>query len=302
MTMPRGKHASRKRSSAKRRTVGLALGGGWARGIAHIGVLKALREAAVPIDRIVGTSMGALVGGLYAATGDIEFLEHVFSKLTRDDVLPLHALFTKKHGTLFRDQALARELETKIKGVAIERCAIPFAAVATDVENGRPVVLDKGPLVDAIRASTALPIIFNPVKFGGRLLMDGGFSDPVPADVARAKGAAVVIAVDVTSRWLNVADEPVSLGNMTNVLSNILSAAEYQLARPVLATADVVLRPPVFMHGRLAFGEAAGFIAAGENEVRVKIADICRAAGCAVPEQGPLERIFGLIAADDGAR
>ncbi|MBI3638610.1 patatin-like phospholipase family protein [Candidatus Wolfebacteria bacterium] len=183
----------------KKLKVGLALGGGGAKGLAHIGVIKALEAAGIKIDFISGTSMGSLIGGFYAATGDVRVLEELFLKLKKGDIFPMSKLLRKRDGNLFRDKSIIELLEADIKGVKIKDCKIPFAAVATDVKNGEDVIIKKGSLTDAIRASSALPVVFAPVSMGGKLLMDGGFSNPVPADVCRDMGAEIVIAVDVSS-------------------------------------------------------------------------------------------------------
>jgi len=279
----------------RRTTVGLALGGGGARGLAHVGVIKALLRAGIPIDYIAGTSMGALVGGFYAATGDLELVENVFSKLRPGDIVPVSKLILKRSGALFHDQGITRKLEQQLDGMTFSKCKIPFAAIATDVKNGENVIMREGKLIDAIRASIAIPLIFQPVQRGDLLLMDGGFCNPVPADVVRNMGADYVIAVDVTSQWMNLEDEAVNWKNMYSVVSNSLSVIEYQISREILKKADIVLRPPVTQHGWLDFDHADPIIIAGVDEVNMNLKRICAETGTPTPDETPLEKLIDLI-------
>ncbi len=273
----------------------MALGGGGARGLAHVGVIRVLVEAGLPIDYIAGTSIGALVGGFYAATGDLDLLDQTFSRLRRKDIASLGKILMNRDGALFRDASVPELLRSTVARKSIEDCAIPFAAVATDVKNGDAVVMRTGSMDTAIRASIALPLIFQPVKRDDRLLMDGGFSDPVPADVVRQMGADYVIAVDVTSQWVNTADEKVSWTNLYDIVSNALSVIEFQLSREILKHADIVLRPAVLQHGWLAFDRAGELIVAGADVAHEELKDICRQAGYSPPDETPIEHLIDFI-------
>ncbi len=279
----------------KRKKIGLALGGGGARGLAHVGVIRALERAGVSIDYIAGTSMGALVGGLYATTRDLDLLEETFRKLDHKDIFPLAHLITKRDGVLFRNHEIADAVEARFKNKNIEQCEIPFVAIATDVQNGDTVIMDSGPLAKAIHASIALPVMFQPVQRDKRLLMDGGFSNPVPADVVRKMGAEYVIAVDVTSQWVNIADQVVNWRNLYSVISNALSAVEYQISRQILKEADIVLRPPVLNYDWLAFDRAEDLIIAGEDEARNRLGEICDASGYPRPPQTMFDKFIDFI-------
>ncbi len=279
----------------KRKKIGLALGGGGARGLAHVGVIRVLVEAGLPIDYIAGTSIGALVGGFYAATGDLDLLDQTFSRLRRKDIASLGKVLVRRDGALFRDASVPELLGKAIARKSVEDCAIPFAAVATDVKNGDAVVMRTGSMDTAIRASIALPLIFQPVKRDDRLLMDGGFSDPVPADVVRQMGADYVIAVDVTSQWVNTADEKVSWSNLYDIVSNALSVIEYQLSREILKQADLVLRPAVLQHSWLAFDRAGELIVAGADAAREEVKAICNATGYELPDETPIERLIDFL-------
>ncbi len=274
--------------------VGLALGGGAAKGLAHIGVIRTLERAGIEISYIAGTSMGALVGGIYAATKDIGFLENFFLGIREKDVYPAHRMIRKKDGELFKNDLLDL-LENKIDGMNIEECKIPFAAVATGVESGSEIILKKGNLRDAIQASTALPLIFPPTKVNGTLLMDGGFVNPVPADVVRELGAEYVIAVDVSSRWYNLEEESFNPVKLYSVMPRALAIIEYQLARRVLPQANIVLNPPVIGYRWFQFADAKDIIRAGENEARNKLREIFDGTAYTPKEKTPAQKFFDFL-------
>jgi NTE family protein len=175
--------------------IGLALGGGSARGWAHIGVLRALNEAGIHPDIIAGTSIGAVVGGCYVA-GELPALERFALELTRRKVLGFLD-FNFSGSGLITGQRLCNVLNDRLKGVAIEDLSKRFVAVATEIGTGHEIWLSRGRLVDAMRASYALPGIFRPVAINGRWLFDGALVNPVPVSVCRALGARYVIAVNV---------------------------------------------------------------------------------------------------------
>jgi len=176
---------------------GLALGSGSARGLAHVGVIQVLEAYNIPIDIITGTSIGSVVGSLYATGASIDQLEEA-------------ALSMKKSTTLFLiDPALphsglisGKKIEEMLNDLALEDktfddLKIPFAAVATDVESGAEVILTQGKVMDAVRASISIPGVFTPVKYQDYYLVDGGVVDPVPVDVAEKMGADIIIAVSL---------------------------------------------------------------------------------------------------------
>jgi len=183
--------------SPKKLKIGLALGAGAARGWAHIGVLRELLAHGVRPDVVAGTSMGAVVGGCYAAE-KLDQIELFARSLTRRRVFTLMDLsFTG--GSLIAGERLKKALEQELNDLIIEKLNIPFAAVATEVATGHEVWLQRGPLSLAIRASYALPGIFEPVRLADRWLFDGALVNPVPVTVCRALGADFVIAVNVTA-------------------------------------------------------------------------------------------------------
>jgi NTE family protein len=178
-----------------RNKIAVALGGGAARGWAHIGVLKALTAYGLVPKVIAGTSIGAVVGGCYAA-GKLDELEAFVTRLTPRSVLRFLDLDISGGG-LLSGAKLSRTLDTELDGIEIENLEQTFVAVATEIGSGREIWLTKGPLVSAIRASYALPGLFRPVQINGRWLMDGAFVNPVPVAVCRAMEASLVIAVNL---------------------------------------------------------------------------------------------------------
>jgi NTE family protein len=177
--------------------IGLALGSGCARGWAHIGVLRALNEAGIYPDIVVGTSIGAVVGGCYVA-GALDAVENFARDLTRRKVLGFLD-FNFSGSGLITGQRLCNALDEHMKDASIETLSKRFVAVATEIGTGHEVWLSRGRIVDAMRASYALPGIFRPVAIEGRWLFDGALVNPIPVSVCRALGARYVIAVSVNS-------------------------------------------------------------------------------------------------------
>ncbi|OQX80357.1 MAG: hypothetical protein B6D56_05320 [Candidatus Omnitrophica bacterium 4484_70.1] len=185
----------------KKLKVGLALGSGAARGLAHIGVLKALREEGIPIDYISGSSMGALVGAYFASKGEVTTLEEMilgidWKKLAR--LIDPNLIFMLKG--LIHGQKIKELLEVIIGDVEFKDLKIPLTVVATDTNTGEEVIIKEGSVIEAVRASISMPAIFMPVKYGRRFLIDGGVVNPVPAGVVRNMGATFVIACNVIQK------------------------------------------------------------------------------------------------------
>lgn len=227
--------------------VGVALGcGGW-RGLAHIGVLKSLEKHGVRIDYIAGSSVGALVGGLYAFYGGISELEKIVDSIGYRDLARSLSDPTVKLG-LLKGGRLVEFLEKHLQGAKIEDLKVPYKAVATDIITGESIFIDKGSLSKAIRASISIPIMLAPVPIENRKLVDGGVSMPVPTKVVREMGADIVIGVNLYG----------NIFPMTEALDNNairLSAREifrlsYQMLLNKLATenleeADIALNPKI---------------------------------------------------------
>ena len=180
---------------SKKSGIALALGGGAARGWAHIGVLRALDEAGVEINMIAGTSIGALVGGCYLA-GKLDELEDFARSLTKRKVFGLLDLHLGGSG-LFGGMKLTARMEEHMKGTTFDDLAKPFVCVATEIRTGHEIWLSSGSLIKAMRASYALPGVFEPVACNKRLLVDGALVNPVPVSVCRAYEQPLVVAVNL---------------------------------------------------------------------------------------------------------
>jgi NTE family protein len=229
-------------------SIGLVLGSGAARGFAHIGVMRALQAHGIKPDIIVGTSMGALVGGCYA-TNQLDTLEDWARSLTRRRIIGYLDVSIGGSG-LISGERLASRLEQSIGDTTIENLPIRFAAIATEIGTGHEVWLTRGSLALAIRASYALPGLFTPVHLGGRWLVDGALVNPVPVSAARAFGARVVIAVNMDAdrfgRGATIASHGAEPGDADSIVPNPephngfarlrgLFSAERVLKRQILA-------------------------------------------------------------------
>ncbi|TAM04372.1 MAG: patatin [Paraburkholderia sp.] len=187
----------------RNRRIGLVLGGGAARGWAHIGAIRALEEAGIKPDVVCGTSIGALVGAVYA-NGDLDWLEEWVGHLTWQTVVRL--LDVRLSGGLLGGRKVIDVFANQFNGRGINELQLPFTAVATELDTGREIWLSEGGVVDAVRASIAIPGLFTPIWHDGVWLVDGGLSNPVPVSAARAMRADCVIAVDLNHDILNGRD------------------------------------------------------------------------------------------------
>lgn len=175
--------------------IGLALGGGSAKGCAHIGVIKALEELKIPIHMVSGTSIGSLIGGIYAA-GNLQQLIDLAPKINWQMIVKHLDLAFPRQG-LMSGKRVEQFLEHHLQTENIEDLNIPFSAVAADIVSAEEIVFSSGNIIQAIRASISLPAIFTPVKYQDQLLADGGLVNPLPINVLRQQGADIVIAVDL---------------------------------------------------------------------------------------------------------
>jgi NTE family protein len=233
--------------------VGLALGSGAALGMAHIGVIKALREANIPIDMIAGTSMGALVGACYAAEGQIEdMVELAHTANLRKITRLLDPKFTLIRVGFLHGGRVEDFLKPIIGDRDINQCKIPFAAVATDIHSSKQVIITQGSLLKAVRASISIPVVFVPVNYDGRYLVDGGTLNPVPADVVKSMGATFVIAVNVLTdpnkrQHLGLTGNIKSrrAPGMMNTLIQSIYMMEYEIFRASILKADIMIEPDV---------------------------------------------------------
>jgi NTE family protein len=285
----------------KRKRIGLALGGGGARGLAHIGVLRVLEKEEIPMDLIVGSSIGALVGATYASGSNSEDLQKKADEYLNSTEFQSSAIkaFEASHAkgafsltqkvqtylrnhfyliqAMFKPGILSNEdfqstIDYFVPDIQIEETRIPFRAVATDLVSGEQVTFSKGSLRQAVMASCAVPGAIAPLKEGKRLLSDGGIICSIPSSVARQEGADIVIAVAV--------DRGIPSDELRNVVDVYLRVSEImgeKLRQYELADADVVILPEVGDLHWSSFSQAMSLIGEGEKAAREKLNDIRRA-------------------------
>ncbi|MBN9046389.1 MAG: patatin-like phospholipase family protein [Rhizobiales bacterium] len=281
------------------RKIALALGGGAARGWAHIGVLRALDEAGIEIAMIAGTSIGALVGGCYLA-GKLDELEQFARGLTRRRMFNLLDIAFRGSG-LFGGMKLDVRLREHLDNMLIEDLPRPFVTVCTELRTGHEIWLSSGPLVEAMRASYALPGVFEPVRWGERMLVDGALVNPVPVSVCRAYEQRLVLAVNLhydqygraavikhaqpRDNGLSEAvrgEKEARLG-ITGVMMEAFNIIQDRISRARMAgdPPDVTLMPVVGQIGLADFHRAAEAIDAGYTETVKRLEDIQRLQGIA---------------------
>lgn len=284
-------------SPTDRPRVGLALGSGSARGWAHVGVIRALKQAGIQPDLVCGTSIGALVGAAYAA-GELERFEHWLLGLGIADMLSF--IDVCLNGGVIKGERLMAFLRHNFIDRPVEDLAVPFGAVATALHTGTEVWLREGSTIDAVRASIALPALFTPVVHEGRLLIDGALVNPVPVSLARAMGADIVIAFDLSSDILgrHVREEPQAevpavevsewrrklqeklsellpehrddesrLPSMLDVMASSINIMQVRISRSRMAgdPPDVIVAPRLAHLGLLDFHRSKEAIEAGER-------------------------------------
>ena len=254
--------------------LGLALGGGAARGVAHIGVIQVLEEAGIRADLVVGTSAGSLVAALYASgkTG----AELAAVALTLDEGAITDWAYPSRG--LIRGEALARFVREQSGGKAIEQMKLRLGIVATDLDSGAPILFERGDTGQAVRASSAVPAIYQPVKIGSREYVDGGLVSPVPVRFARQMGAEMVIAVDISSP-----PEGNDTGDMLRLLLQTFAIMGKSINRFELRDADVVVRPVLVGVGSADFNSRVRALRAGREaatqmlpEIKAKLASLAR--------------------------
>lgn len=259
--------------------IGLALSGGGARGLAHIGVLKVLERQGIAIDLLAGTSMGGMVAAAYAAGLTPEYMEQEALRMASPRRLLSLADPTLPRRGLFEGQKITEYLADRLGECTFKDLRCPLRLMAVDLEGNRAVILDKGRVTDAVRATIALPGLFKPVEREGELLVDGGLLDDIPAGVVREMGADIVIAVDVVAgngtfsamihRLRDRRYIPNGLASTFEVMFRSLDVMMYEINRRRLAEAapEVVIRPdiPPGVSVLVGFSRAGDTIVAGEK-------------------------------------
>jgi NTE family protein len=269
--------------NTKKPKVGLALGGGAARGMAHIGVLEVLEREGIPIDMIAGTSIGGMVGAFRARGKDSSVMKEMALKINVVKMLSLADLTLPKSG-LFGGKAVINLLQkTMGNDVKFEELPIPLALVATDIITGEEVVIDGGSVLEGVRATISIPGIFTVAKWRGRYLVDGGLVNPVPVSVLKKMGADFIIAVNVMPdvgadvRQLKPADkkkpkEP----SIFNVILQSLYIGTYIIAKASTEGADIIISPDTTKIHPGDFHRAGECIEQGEIAAREAMPEIKR--------------------------
>lgn len=246
---------------ARKPKIALALGGGAARGFAHIGVIKALETSGIVPDMVVGTSAGSVVGALYAAGHGPFDLQKLAIQLDEASVTDW-SLFDRG---VIKGERLEQFINSNVGNRPIEGLKRRFAAVATDLASGEPIVFQRGNTGTAVRASSSIPGVFPPVVIGGREYVDGGLVAPIPAREARSLGADIVIAVDISARPSGKRNQ-----GTLDLLLDTIAVMGAALGKHELTAADVVIRPDLRglpatnfqqRHEAILEGEKAGFAA-----------------------------------------
>ncbi|HYE73299.1 MAG TPA: patatin-like phospholipase family protein [Blastocatellia bacterium] len=245
------------RNEKKRPVIGVALGGGVARGMAHVGVLRELEKNGIPIDLISGTSAGALVGSLYATGLTPDQIEDLAYNLRWSDL----GRVTVSRLGFYNNERTEAYLASKCPVRKFEETRIPLGVVATDLQSGRMVVFTEGDIPLAVRASCAIPCYFTPVIVNGRMIVDGGLVGHLPASVARSMGADIVIAVDVNSKSTPIAPPT----NIFTIMSQSLSIMGRSSVAYLYQDADVVVSPNLASFELHDLRQARGLIKAGEE-------------------------------------
>ncbi len=262
--------------------VGLALGSGGVKGVAHLGVIRCLLDNSVPLRYLSGSSMGALVGALFAYSGDIVAVEALFDSLNSLRQGAKLVDISTSNGML-KGARIEAFLNEFLHGARFEDLRLPLTIVATDLNTGEPVLLRSGSVARAVRASISATPVLQPVEYGSRMLCDGGLSNPVPANVARTMGADIVIGVSLSNgyfeRRLGATD------HMGSISKRTFAIIQYNLTLCTTVNADVVIEPAIDnqsilgLAGLLDSQQLHQHIQAGYDATQLNIATITRLCG-----------------------
>lgn len=236
--------------------IALVLGAGASKGFAHIGVLKILETNKIPVHMIVGTSVGSVVGSLYAYGLNAFELQRLSFSIEQKDIVDI----TIPDNGFIKGEKLEEFVNKTLKNTPMEKLKIPFYAVATEIQNGQETVFNRGNTGQAVRASSAIPGVFRPVKIGDKIYVDGGVVSPVAVDAAKRLGADLVIAVDISA-----SSERTPPGNTIETLLQSINIMYSKLAAIQLSQADVVIRPKVGHIGSADFSKRHEAVLEGEK-------------------------------------
>ncbi|MYN27855.1 patatin-like phospholipase family protein [Duganella levis] len=253
----------------KKIKIGLALGGGAARGFAHIGVIKALEAQGIYPDIVVGTSAGSVVGALYAAGNTGFQLQKLAMEMDEASISDWAVPLFRKNTGVLKGEALQSYVNKAVNNLPMEKLKIPFGAVATDLKDGKPILFQRGNTGMAVRASSAVPGVFQPVTINGHTYVDGGLVAPVPVRFARDMGADFVIAVNISTQ----ADVQATVSSL-DVIMQTFSIMGQRINDYELRDADIVITPPL---GKMASNDFNGrnqAVLAGEQAAAQVMAQI----------------------------
>ena len=267
----------------RKKRVGLALGGGAARGMAHIGVLEVLQREGIPVDLIAGSSAGAAIGAIYAQGKDFVEIKKLALDLGKHSLVPFLDLSLPRSG-LLRGRKIQNLVASIIGGnINFSDLKMPFACVATDIDTGEEVVIDQGSVPEAVRASITIPGILTVVKWQGRYLVDGVLVNPVPVNVVKQMGADFIIAVnvipEVTDRANQVSSDRRQKSREPNIIHVLIQSVyigTYALVEHSLEEADIVIEPQVAHIGAGDFHHVDECIRQGELAAQAAVPEIKR--------------------------
>ncbi|MFA5450448.1 MAG: patatin-like phospholipase family protein [Dehalococcoidales bacterium] len=269
------------------RKVGLALSSGSARGLAHIGVLEIMEKEEIPVDLIAGTSMGSIIGAMYACGMNSDEIKKATTSLTWKELAGLFVVTLPNTGFLSGRKIRSR-LNEILGGVHFSDLRIPFACVATDIITGEEAVMYQGPVVDAVLASMLWPVVFRPVMWQGRYLVDGGIVDPVPVNVLKNMGADFVICSNViVGPEKRARKNPIKAGEQNkidtikapsifNTMMQFINIAHYQAVERSSNGADIIIKPSLDSIGFSEFYRSSECIYQGKLAAQAAIPEIKR--------------------------
>ena len=261
----------------KKLKIGLALGSGSAKGLAHIGVIKALVENNIPIDFIAGSSIGALVGAYYAIYKDVDKMEKI--ALSTNWLTALSLFDPSLSGGFVKGSKVENLIKNWFNGYDFDDLKIPLTTVATDLISGQEVDINNGDIIKAVRASISIPFVFKPIKYNGYLLADGGLSNPLPDNIVRKMGADIVISVNLDNKFF---DNKLNEDNLSisKTGARALSIIRYHFAQHSSKSGDIIIEPKVEEVGLVSWNkffnnhESKEIIKMGEIAVREALPQI----------------------------
>jgi NTE family protein len=278
--------------------IGLALGSGGAKGLAHIGVLKSFEKHNIPINCIAGASIGSIIGAHYARHQSIKRLEDLVLSFGRKKGIKL-ADWTIQGGFM-KGEKTEQFIEEILEGTQFTDLKIPLAVVATDMNAGTSVVFSEGDLIKAIRASISIPAFYQPIMINNILFVDGGLSNPVPVDIVKSLGAEITIAVNLDSVYT---EKPFKkIPSLAQIPLHAISILQHNLALHDVQDADVVISPPNILHiGFLGWNyffdndKAMKIIQAGEDAADAMMPEIRRKIASFKNKQSRIKRVLRFL-------